>query len=270
MAPFGGRPRRGKPGISIRRVTTSDDYRQTLRGLDPTAWDAFLLAHSGLPGPRANLELLQAVADEADETTFRRRLEIDAARTPPETPDEFLPACGAVGLGRLAATGRRDVLADLRRHASDPRWRVREGVAMGLQRLGAADMPSLLAEMERWSTDGWLERRAVVAALCEPALLRHPANARSVLDLLDALTRSVAEAASESRRDPGYRVLRQALGYGWSVAVAALPDEGKPRLEHYLTCTDPDVRWIVRENLRKNRLKRLDAAWVDRCARAGG
>ena len=65
-------------------------------------------------------------------------------------------------------------------------------------------------------------------------------------------------------------MLRQALGYGWSVAVAALPDAGKPRLEHYVTCSDPDVGWIVRENLRRNRLRRLDAAWVDRCAQALG
>jgi hypothetical protein len=161
-----------------------------------------------------------------------------------------------------------DVLVDLRRHASDPRWRVREGVAMGLQRLGAVDMPSLLAEMAWWSTGGWLERRAVVAALCEPALLRNPAHARAVLDLLDALTRSASAAAIDARRDPGYRVLRQALGYGWSVAVAALPRDGQFRLERWCASVDPDVRWIMRQNLRKNRLKRLDPAWADRCAQA--
>ena len=116
--------------VSTTRVARSGGYQQTLRNLHPSGWDAFLLAHSGLPGPRANLELLQAAADEADETTFRRWLAIDAARTPPNTPDECLPACGAVGLGRLAASGRRDVLVELRRHASDLRWRVREGVAI--------------------------------------------------------------------------------------------------------------------------------------------
>jgi hypothetical protein len=27
---------------------------------------------------------------------------------------------------------------------------------------------------------------------------------------------------------------------------------------------DPDVRWIMKENLKKERLKRLDPAWVER------
>src|SRR5207248_3071330 len=77
---------------------------------------------------------------------------------------------------------------------------------------------------------------------------------------------SVAEATPQARRDPDYRVLRQALGYGWSVAVVALPDEGKFRLERWLASRDLDVRWIMRENLRKNRLTRLDPAWVARCS----
>jgi hypothetical protein len=39
-------------------------YRETLRTL--IDWDAFLLQESGLPGPRANLELVQVVADAGD------------------------------------------------------------------------------------------------------------------------------------------------------------------------------------------------------------
>jgi hypothetical protein len=96
-------------------------YRQTLRSLDATAWDAFLLAHSGLPGPRANLELLQAVADEGDEATFRGWLALDAARTPPETPDEFLPACGAVGRREHGRAPGRNGTVEYRRLAGAPR-----------------------------------------------------------------------------------------------------------------------------------------------------
>jgi hypothetical protein len=53
------------------------------------------------------------------------------------------------------------------------------------------------------------------------------------------------------------RVLRKALGCCWSVAVAALPEEGLPRFERLERSTDPDVLWIVRENLKKARLARL-------------
>jgi hypothetical protein len=46
------------------------------------------------------------------------------------------------------------------------------------------------------------------------------------------------------------------------VAVVALPDAGKPLMEKWLASPDPDIRWIMRENLKKNRLVKMDAAWV--------
>lgn len=57
-------------------------------------------------------------------------------------------------------------------------------------------------------------------------------------------------------------VLRQALGYCWSVAVAAYPEPGRAAFSHWLASTDRDVRWILRENLKKNRLVRLDPTWA--------
>jgi len=38
---------------------------------------------------------------------------------------------------------------------------------------------------------------------------------------------------------------------------------GKPLMEEWLASADTDVRWIMRENLKKNRLVRMDAAWVE-------
>lgn len=32
-------------------------YQEQLQGLDQADWDGFLLAESGLPGPRGNIEL---------------------------------------------------------------------------------------------------------------------------------------------------------------------------------------------------------------------
>ena len=75
----------------------------------------------------------------------------------------------------------------------------------------------------------------------------------------------VAIEAAHDRRSEGFRALRKGLGYCWSVAVAAHPAAGKPALERWLAGDDPDVRWIVRQNLKKARLARLDAGWVARC-----
>jgi len=89
-----------------------------------------------------------------------------------------------VGLGRLLAEGDLDQLARLRECAHDPRWRVREAVAMALQRWGDADMPALLNAMNEWAKGTLLERRAAVAAVCEPRLLKNPKHAKRVLRLL--------------------------------------------------------------------------------------
>ena len=239
-------------------MTKADHYRTTLRSLDH--WDAFLLKESGLPGPRGNLELAQVVADEGDAELFDRYLCYDAAQAPTNSPYEFLAFCGVVGLGRLLAAGQTEQLARLRVCASDPRWRIREGVAMALQRLGDQDMDALLKAMEDWSKGNLLEQRAAAAALCEPRLLHDPKQVRRVLKILGRITTSINQV--RDRKSEGFQALRKGLGYCWSVAIAAAPAEGQRALEKWFTTDDRDIRWIVRENLKKTRLQRMDAAWV--------
>ena len=216
-------------------------YREALREVDDLP--AYLAEHSGLPGPRGNLELAQAVAEEADPATLE-----ELARS----GDEFEAFCGVVGLGRLIAEGRRELVARLREHAGDGRWRVREAVAMALQRWGDADLPAMLDEAERWAAGSRYEQRAAAAGTCEPRLLRERAAARRVLAILDAVTATLPGA--RDRREDAYRTLRQALGYCWSVAIAADPVDGLPAFTRWRRVADPDVAWVVRENLRKARL----------------
>jgi hypothetical protein len=115
--------------------------------------------------------------------------------------------------------------------------------------------------MAEWITGNPYEQRAVVAGLCEPALLRNTEHAARVLHLLDRVTESITQATD--RRSDAFVALRKGLGYGWSVAVCALPDVGKPLMEHWLASEDKDIRWIMKENLKKARLTRMDAEWVD-------
>lgn len=235
-----------------------DLYRTKLRALDN--WDAYLLKESGLPGPRGNIELAQAVADEGNLQLFQRYLAYSADQAPVNSPYEFLAFCGALGLGRLLAEGNFDHLETLRACASDQRWRMREAVAMALQRLGDVDMGRLIAEMQDWSQGTLLEQRAVVAALCEPRLLHHASHARTVLEIMDRVTASIERA--DNRRSEDFLTLRKGLGYCWSVAVVALPEEGKKLMEKWLVRSDKDIRWIMKENLKKNRLARMDPNWV--------
>jgi hypothetical protein len=239
------------------RVKT-DTYRERLRELED--WEPFLLAESGLPGPRGNIELARAVAQEGNEEIFERFLGFDSEKAPTNSPYEFLAFCGTLGLGELLVEGNREVVGRLRACASDPRWRTREAVAMAFQRWGEVDMESLLQEMSEWSRGGLLERRAAVAALCEPRLLHDAEDTARVLDLLDAVTASVAQV--EDRHSEEFKALRKGLAYCWSVAVAALPEVGTRKMEQWLESSDRDVRWIMKENLRKKRLMSMDAEWV--------
>jgi hypothetical protein len=245
----------------------ADVYRATLAALDE--WEPYLLAESGLPGPRGNLELVQAAADVGDEARFTHFLAAYGPEdAPTNTPGELVAVCGVVGLGRLMAEGRLDLMERVRACANDPRWRMREGVAMALQRLGERDMGRLLDEMAGWVGGTLLERRAAAAGLCEPHLLREARHARQTLALLDAITGSVGR--EEDRRSEDFKALRKGLGYAWSVAVAALPEAGKPLMEKWLDSPDKDIRWIMKQNLRKARIGRMDAEWAANClARLG-
>jgi hypothetical protein len=237
-----------------------DRYRELLRS--QADWEAFLLQESGLPGRRANIELAHAVAEEGDEGCFRAYLANTAHVAPTNSPREFLTFCGVLGLGRLLTEGELGILTELRHYASDPRWRIREAVAFALQRFGEAYPERLLKEMARWVSGGQLERRAAVAALCHPGLLTDRGFALGVLEVLDSITAKVSE--TEDRRSQDFKALRKGLGYGWSVAVEALPSEGKNMMERWFNIDDTDIRWIMRSNLRKKRLSRVDEEWVKR------
>jgi hypothetical protein len=233
------------------------DYRQTLKELDD--WVPFLMKNSGLPGPRGNLELAHAVAEEGSKKQFENFISFQAEEN---TAEVFLVFCGLVGLGRLAAN--EPALFDkLRSYASDPRWRIREAVATGLQRAGDQNMDLLLKEMQKWATGNWYEKRAAAATLAEPRLLKQAKHAKQVLQILDQITESMANA--NGPKDESFKVLRQGMGYCWSVAIAALPETGKTIMEKWLSSPDSDIRWMMKENLKKNRLIKMDGNWVKAC-----
>ena len=227
-------------------MTRTAEYRDALAGLPPAEWPAYLDEHSGLPGPRGNIELALVVAELASP-------ELDDALI--ASGDEYRTFCGVVGLGDRGADP--EVRERLRRHASDDRWRVREAVAMALQRLGDTDLPSVEEIVLAWADDpDPLVQRAAAAAICEPRLLVTPEAAAVAVEVCRRATAALAARPAEERRRSDVRTLRQGLGYCWSVAVAADPGPGLAAFEA-LDTGDADVAWIVRENRTKKRLARL-------------
>lgn len=228
-------------------MTKIEEYRTDLATLERSSWPDYLDSHSGLPGPRGNIELASAVADLGDPDLYDELI---------ASGDEYRTFCGVLGLGDLAeelAVTRR-----LYQHASDERWRIREAVAMALQRLGDIDLPALEAIVLEWADDpDPLVQRAAAAGICEPRLLRSPKAAAVAVEVCERATRNLAARPAATRREAGVRALRQGLGYCWSVAVAADPAAGLPVFCRLSASPDPDVAWIVRSNLSKKRLARL-------------
>lgn len=224
---------------------------EELRAVPPAQLDSYLTERSGLPGPRGNLELMDAFAVVADAATILRCA---------DAPDEYIRCCGTEALGRLIAENPRDPapLALARERASDELWRVREAAARALQLVGDSmpiALPPIVADWIR-DQDPYV-KRAAIAAICEPRLLRDPAAAAAALDACADATRWIVALGGVERRAPAVRTLRQGLGYCWSVAIAASPAEGLVAFNALRGSSDPDVAWIVRSNLTKARLRRL-------------
>jgi hypothetical protein len=222
------------------------DWTSQLQKRAPEDWPSFLTERSGLPGPRANLTLVAAAATTAGPDTVAILW---------EDGGEYTAMCAAAALAHHAddpAAGAR-----ARTLATDERWRVREGVALGLQLLGDMNPEALARIVRAWVDDPHpLVQRAAVAAICEPRLLHDRAAAAVALDACQRATAAYTALPTNRRKEPNARSLRQTLGYCWSIAVAAQPREGIDAFSS-LDATDPDLAWIITQNRRKKRLASL-------------
>jgi hypothetical protein len=223
-------------------------------------WAAYLSENSHLPGPRANLELAYAVLDLATRDQAEHLISGDSQAYSDNSPQTFAVLCGWIALGKFATTSP-DIRSRLRTAASDRRWRIREAVAMALQAWGRINYDGLVAAMQDWAEGSPCEQRAVVAGLCEPDLLKGEAQAASTLYLLDRIT-SLHASRVDPRAEEG-EVLRKGLSYGWSVAVAAHPELGKSLMEKWMAHPSREILRIMKENLTKKRLEKMDPAWVN-------
>jgi hypothetical protein len=233
----------------------------------------YLLVNSNLPGKRGNIELALAFADYIEKNTIDTSEDFKyCLRLIAENPEdrnekgneEFLPFCAIIALGRLGKIDPRkkiDVLELLKVHAKDTRWRVREAVAMAIQDLLDAEPEDTLAYLTDWVNDeNFLVHRALVAGLAEPRLMEHQSTARQALEIHKAIIAKVESATSVRAKD--FLVLVQGLCYTLSVIITGIEYEGFAYLEELTNSKNPFIKRIVRENLQKNRLKKLNAVRV--------
>ncbi|MFN8378734.1 MAG: hypothetical protein U0452_08690 [Anaerolineae bacterium] len=251
------------------RAYLADRLNQALTSGDASALEDHMLANSHLPGPRGNLELLDAFANAVGDVlntpnpplpALVALLERWAAYPAPVTePGVMLPCAAALARGQVAASvpGQwPEQLIGLERAAQDQRWRVRELAAAGLQRMLRADWERTCRALLDWArSPNPLIVRAAVAGVAEPPLLKRLDHADQALDVQQRAVESLQAVPVGERRSEPVRTLRQALGYTLSVIVVGSPVAGFDLLMHMARSDDADLRWVVQENLKKGRLR---------------
>lgn len=237
-----------------------NEYQKTLS--EQTNQEQYLLANSCLPGPRSNLELLYAFIEVSDRNSVLKLLQKHYPIPPVNIPEEFVQCCAVSALGKFILTGDDSLIKKLRQYASDTRWRIRESVAMALQHIGKHSLSKLMQTIEGWESGNNYEQRAVAAGLCEPVNLKTDEIKNFTLLAL----RNITEGLKTSPDPTGesFKTLVQALCYCWSVAIVASPEKGKLFFEEMAVSENKVIRKIVKENLKKNRLIKMDKVWIEK------
>ncbi len=233
-----------------------------------------LLGESNLPGPRANLGAASAFADafafsevtrEAWELIVEWSQVLDA---PTDDPREFLPFCALQAMGayyRYAESSQQEVILQCCQAAmNDSRWRMREAAAIALQRIGEQDFGVLQSLFDSMlDTAGALEKRAFIATLAHPPLLKEPAHALYALKLSEQILDEIAAGQTRYNTEE-FRVLSKGLEYALSVFVEHAPEAGFELLAKFAVTEDKRMLKIVKSNLGKARLTKKFSQDVER------
>jgi hypothetical protein len=231
----------------------------------------FLREESHLPGTRANLELvnelshllavLAPVQPDNVHMLLNHLVHHHYKEVENNTPDEFVILCGVVAFGACAAERpewRGETIEFLDRCAGSSSWRVREGVAMAFQRLLSTVPQETLDHLIALAKKGdYLQQRAAIAAIAEPALLNTPERVNGALDIQRVVLERLHKAPAADRKREDFRALRKALGYTLSVVTAARPEDGFALMRVSAGWGDADIEWVLRENLKKKRLAKF-------------
>lgn len=222
--------------------------------------EEYLQLRSGLPGPRANLELAARFA-----RGYARAEISDTAWILltgwAEDPGEYLPFCAVQACAAhysFADSLRRSRIKQMLKQAmNDARWRVRESAAIGLQYVGEYNFPVLQELLDSWRPEAtMLEQRAFLAGLAHPPLLKSKDQAQYSLGLAAEITDGILEGRAAGYDPEHFRVLSKGLEYSLSLFVAAEPEAGFAMLDRLAASGDDRMIRIVKSNLSKSRLSK--------------
>lgn len=235
-----------------------------------------LCEHSNLPSPRSNLTLAFKFADWFEKNNIDKNLlsllikwvNMTPEEAPTNNPKEYLTFCGIVALGAHYYYADEEtktlIMNQFKIIMNDSRWRAREGVAMGFQRIAEKDFEPIEKYFSMWySGSSDLEKRAFIAALAHPPILKDKGITRFSLEMSDGILGDIRSFDKERRKSEGFAVLVKGLQYALSVLVAELPKEGFDLLKKYARLNDKDINKIIKVNLSKSRLTKKYTQMID-------
>lgn len=238
--------------------------------------EELLAQHSNLPGPRGNLTLAFKFAEcFARENVSKEQTELltgwvnlGEEEAPTNAPEEYLPFCGILSFGAHYYYANQEtkhlIMNAFKLAMNDRRWRTREAAAMGFQLIAEKDfgiVKEYFVKQLTGSTE--LEKRAFVAALAHPPILKDKEAARFSLQISAEILESILVMNKEERREEAFKVLSKGLEYSLSVFTAALPEEGFDLFKKYAKYNDPVLNKIIKSNLGKSRLTKKYGEKID-------
>ncbi|MHA2388938.1 MAG: HEAT repeat domain-containing protein, partial [Candidatus Hodarchaeales archaeon] len=228
----------------------------------------YITKNSNLPGRRGNLEMAAAFDGIIREEFLENLEELwslsvtltnkSEAEAPTNNPKEMIPFCGTRALGAIGTVSETyfdQALDNLKVLANDTRWRMREAVAAAIGQILMKRGQEGLQTLESWiEKDNWLEMRAIAAGLADASAGNKEFDSQKGLEIHKTIFYKVKK--TEDRNNDPLKVLTKGLCYTLSVITQAVPEEGFSYMAHLLDWKDTEITRVVKENLKKNRLKK--------------
>jgi hypothetical protein len=228
---------------------------------DARALYELLARVGGLPGPRANAGVVLAFANECAargakaDALVAKMATLDVDTAPGASKYEILPMCGVSALGARAASDAAAMraLATLHDCAEDLRFRVRDGVAEALARIGEVRGEPLVHDLASWM-DGYFHAAAVLRALADPRWLTRIASPTAIIERLDEAFELAKNAPRATARYPGFKSLIDALTLAPVEAAARFGVPVFELLARWSATKDPALREVVSKVLSSPKL----------------
>ncbi len=231
----------------------------------------YLRENSRLAGARVNLDLANDVAyllaaavsqrPDAVRSLISYLFTNDRKEGASSAPAEFVTLCGIIASGTCASIEvgwRVDTFALLHAYAGNPHLRMRGGVATAYRHLLTAVPEETSEHLISLAREGsYFQQCVAIVTMDEQHLLYIPCVLTTALQMQRIVLEHVHNAPLTVRKRKDFYALRQALGYMLSVITVVAPEQGFALMRECATWNDPDITWILRENLKKKRLARF-------------